>query len=232
MIETTLSPSKKFRARKPSEVVYPASDGKPLAETGIHVEAIIALFMLLRAHFKNRDDILIGSNNFFYYMEGNTKHRFAPDLYVVIGVNSAPRRVYKMWQEKVAPSAIFEISSRKTRREDIGRKKDLCASLGVREYYLFDPENDYLKPPFQGFELIRGAYRPMRPQNDGTLLSGCLGLKLKDVNGRIAIYDAKTGAKVLGPAEERDQAVAARDRAEAENARMREEIKRLKGEKK
>jgi hypothetical protein len=54
-------------------------------------------------------------------------------VFVVRGAAKHERRIYKFWEEP-APNVVLEISSRKTRKEDLGKKKDLYAWLGVREY--------------------------------------------------------------------------------------------------
>ena len=33
--------------------------------------------------------------------------------------------------------------------------------LKVREYFLFDPFEEYLKPSLQGYRLLRGPYKPI-----------------------------------------------------------------------
>ena len=77
----------------------------------------------------------------------------APDVFVVLGANSADRCTYLLWEEPKAPDFVLEVTSCSTRHEDQVIKRDLYRSLGVREYFLFDPTNDYLKPPLQGLEL-------------------------------------------------------------------------------
>ena len=76
----------------------------------------------------------------------------------------------RLWVEPKAPDFVLEITSRSTRREDQVSKRALYRSLGVREYWQFDPTNDYLQPPLQGLELIEGEYRPLpaRELADGT----------------------------------------------------------------
>ena len=81
----------------------------------------------------------------------------APDVFVVLGANSADRCTYLLWEEPKAPDFVLEITSCSTRHEDQVIKRDLYRSLGVREYFLFDPTNDYLKPPLQGLELAEGV---------------------------------------------------------------------------
>ena len=56
----------------------------------------------------------------------------------------------------------FEVSSRRTYRVDIGAKKELCEKLGVKEYYLYDPEKAYITPRLQGYRLDAGGrYAPI-----------------------------------------------------------------------
>ena len=85
----------------------------------------------------------------------------APDVFVVLGADNADRSTYRLWVEPKAPDFVLEITSRSTRREDQVSKRALYRSLGVREYWQFDPTNDYLQPPLQGLELIEGEYRPL-----------------------------------------------------------------------
>ena len=53
----------------------------------------------------------------------------------------------------------MESLSRKTRRKDTTTKPELYARLGVKEYFLFDPDREYLDPPLQGYRLRVGAAR-------------------------------------------------------------------------
>jgi hypothetical protein len=136
---------------------------------------------------------------FFYYEEGNPAAMFAPDVCVVFGVPKQMRRVYKLWEEKVPPTVVFELSSRSTWLEDKGNKMALCASLGVEEYYLFDPELDYLKPPLQGYRLEEGVYRPMTLDAAGALQSERLGLTMHQDEGRLELVDTASGQPLLRP---------------------------------
>ena len=94
----------------------------------------------------------VSGNLLIYYQEGNPRASVAPDVFVVLGANSADRCTYLLWEEPKAPDFVLEITSCSTRHEDQVIKRDLYRSLGVREYFLFDPTNDYLKPPLQGLE--------------------------------------------------------------------------------
>ncbi len=181
-------------------------------------------------------DVYTWGNMFFYYEEGNPHAKFAPDFFVVHGVPKHKRRIYKLWEEGKAPSMILEITSRSTRHEDLGSKKDLYQRLGVQEYFLFDPLREYLKPPLQGHQLFDGRYQRLLPYQDGSLLSRTTGLRPVIDGDRVQLWDVETGKPLLWSGELFEQAQAAKEyaqRAEAAEERARaleEEIARLRGE--
>jgi hypothetical protein len=96
-------------AQKP-EVVYPSSDGEPLAETSIYIDAIINAVVTLRQYLSGQPAIVL-TNQFLYYAEGFPKLRVAPDIMVVFNVPPGPRDNYKTWEEGQTPAVIFEITS-------------------------------------------------------------------------------------------------------------------------
>jgi Uma2 family endonuclease len=205
-------------AKRLVEIEYPSSDGKPMAETDQHRDDMVALIEGLKARYASRADVYVAGNLLVYYEEGNPKARFAPDVFVVLGVPRRRRRVYKLWEEKRPPSVVIEVTSRGTWLEDEGKKKALYGRLGVAEYYLYDPLGEYLEPPLQGLKLEAGAYVPMRRGADDSLASAALGMKLKLEDGRLRLTDLATGAPMLRPEEleaARQNAEAARQNAEA-----------------
>ncbi len=184
----TLPPVVK-RPENLNEIYYPESDGKPVGETEFHVMALLGLLQTLRTHYRLDDHVYVGGNMLFYYVEGNPAEFKVPDVFVVKGIAKQMRRTYKLWEEQVAPCVIFEITSRGTRREDFGAKRALYERLGVREYYLFDPMAEYLRPPLQGFTLAVGRYQPLTPQEDGTIWSQELGLDLRPEGATLRLFD-------------------------------------------
>ncbi len=210
---------------------YPESDGKPVGETDFHIAAIFYLRAALRAFYRHVADRYVAANMLFYYEEGEPTIYKVPDVFVVKGISKEDRRVYKLWAEKTAPCVIFEITSRSTRWEDTGEKKGLYAELGVREYFLFDPLGEYLKPRLQGFRLVQGAYQPMLLAPNGTLNSAELGLILQPSDNLLRLVDPATGEAVptLDEAiESKVEAEARAQSAEAELARLRQEMVALK----
>jgi hypothetical protein len=118
---------------------------------------------------------------------------------------------------------VIEVSSRKTGAEDLRAKRNLYARLGIAEYFLHDPEQDYLWPPLQGHRLVSGAYQPIASDAAGTLRSEQLGLDLRLDAGRLVLADAATGAPLLPPRERADREHA---RAEWEHRRAERERRR------
>jgi Uma2 family endonuclease len=196
-------------------VVYPESDGPPVGETDLHIGALFDLRFMLRDWLRDVPDTYVGTGLFIYYVEGDPSQVFCPDVFVAFGVDGAPRRTYKLWEEGRAPTVVIEVTSRRTWLEDEGNKKVLCERLGVGEYFLYDPEGAYLEPPLQGYELVDGAYVRLEPDESGRLRSAALGLTLEREAGRLALRSATTGQPVLPP--------------EAEVERLRAELRRLRG---
>ncbi|MBE7473783.1 MAG: Uma2 family endonuclease [Anaerolineae bacterium] len=212
---------------------YPESDGEPMAETGFHVTLIAYVLAMLRSFFSYRNDVYIGANMFVYYSEGDPTKKVAPDLFVAFGVPNHERRIWKTWEEGKAPDVIFEFTSKGTWDQDLGSKKGLYAWLGVTEYFLFDPLDEYLQPRLRGFQLQEGDYAPIPANETGELVSRLLGLILRPAGDKLELIAQTSGERLLPPlelAETLRQETAARQAAEAEVARLRVELEQLKKE--
>ena len=172
-----------------ADVYYPESDGQPVAETDVHRTLMFELIGMLQAVFRDDPHVYISGSLFVYYQEGNPRQVVAPDVFVVPGIPNEQRRIYKLWEEGVVPAVVFELTSRSTRREDLRSKYDLYERLGVREYFLFDPLDEYLRPPLQGYRLHQGRYRPLAVDADGSLWSAALGLALHARGEQLRLYD-------------------------------------------
>ena len=185
-----------------AEVFYPESDGQPMAESDVHRDLMIDLIAMLREYFHDDPQVYISGNLFLYYQEGNPRRVVAPDVFVVKGVPGGRRRIYKLWEEGRPPDVVFEVTSPSTRGEDLRTKHALYARLGVTEYFLFDPLDEYLRPPFQGYRLEQGQYRPLRPAEDGSLWSAVLGLELRPHGERLRLFDPESQRWLPLPEEE------------------------------
>ena len=193
-------------ALSPVTVEYPSCDGKPLAENDAQLAAILYGISVLRTHFAERPDVYVSGDLLVYYEEGDPRASVAPDVFVVFGVEDRERMNYKVWEEGKGPDFVLEVASRSTWREDVGRKREVYAGLGVKEYWLYDPLGEHLKPALQGYRLAGGRYeRQSLPESvDGKLVlrSGTLGLDLWAKGGKMRFRDPETGLDLLGHREE------------------------------
>ena len=215
----------------PAPVDYPSSDGKPVAESDHQFIPLTYAADRLRLHFRHRDDVYVAGNLLIYYEEGNPNARVAPDVFVVLGARRRMRMHYLLWEEPKAPDFVLEITSRATRGEDQGLKRQLYRRLGVREYWLYDPTGDYLEPVLQGLELVAGEYVRLgqRELADGTLVlaSAVLELELRLSERGFRFHDPTIGRDLLNLGETDAAWQRARQaREQAEQAWQREELAR------
>ncbi|HEY3999118.1 MAG TPA: Uma2 family endonuclease [Candidatus Xenobia bacterium] len=203
-----------------------------MAETDLHRDQMIGLILALQDHFRDREDVYVTGNLLMFYEEGSKHRHLSPDVMAVFGIPKHERDDYLMWEEGKAPDAVVEITSKSTRAEDLGHKKELYRAHGVREYYIFDPLREYLPAQLQGYRLVGGEYILRR----GTrrLVSRVLGLELRVVNDVLRLYDPKSDRLLPVPAEvfqqwrqERQRADTERQRAEAERQRAEEATQRV-----
>jgi Uma2 family endonuclease len=205
-----------------ANVYYPESDGKPMAETDLHRDLMVEFIDMLRVHYRNRPDVYVSGNLLLYYEEGNPKRSVAPDVFAVFGVEKKRRRTYLLWEEGKSPDFVLELSSQKTYRTDLNRKKTLYAQvLKVQEYFLYDPEHQYLNPTLQGYRLLEGKYVEIQPVAD-RLVSSTLGLELgSQPNGELGLYNPQAQTWLL-PSEERATQAEANAQQETEARKQAE----------
>jgi Uma2 family endonuclease len=208
-------------------VYYPDSDGKPLGETPQHVRNLRYLIEPLEVWFANDPMAFVAGNMFVYYERGDPRRHVSPDVFVVRGVpkeTSPERRRYLVWEENHAPNLVIEVTSKSTRKEDLDDKMKVYSdTLGVSEYFLFDPYEEYLHPRLQGYRLGRGKYARIRPA-EGRLPSKVLGLHLEGDGELLRLFDPTKETWLPIPPEERE----ARLQAEAEVERLRRELDKLR----
>ena len=188
---TSLLPLPQTAISQRAEVVYPSSDGEPLAETSVHIDAIINAVVALRNYVEGQQAIVL-ADQFLYYVQGFPKFRVAPDVMVIFNVSLGARDNYKVWEEAQVPSVIFEMTSAGTKDRDEVVKKDLYESLDVPEYWQFDPKGEWISEKLRGYRLRDGVYVPV---TDGR--SEPLQLRLEVDGALIAFYREDTGEKLL-----------------------------------
>ncbi len=211
-------------------IEYPVRDGKPMGETDRHRDELkdYAVNVLLD-HFEGRPSIYVSGNNFVYYQQGDPKAVVSPDTYVVKGVEQRQRDTFMLWKEEGhKPCFVLEITSKSSRREDLGAKMSRYRDdLEVPEYFLFDPFGEWIKERLRGFVLECGVYQAIQPGPSGRLPSGELGLELAAVGGHLRFFSPGADEALLTRAEGREKE---RQRADQECQRAEEERQRAEEE--
>jgi hypothetical protein len=199
-----------------------------MGDTDFHNLALMDLRQGLEDHFADVLDVYVASNLILYYEKGDPSKRRDPDVLFARGVGKHRRRFFRTWEERAVPRVLWEVASRRTWRTDIGDKRWLYASIGIREYFVFDPEARYLDPPLQGFCLTRGKSVLIKPNADGSLTSKELGLRFLADGERVRMFDLKSGREILTRKErvEMEQRRADRERQRADE--LAAELERLR----
>jgi len=189
---------------------------------------------LLERGLASRSDILVVHE--LKHLFGPELPGPGPDISVIVGLRDPDPDMtsYDVTATGIPPSLIIEVispSDRRIREVDEKLKPKLYAGIGVEEYLIVDPPRRANNRRFQ----IRGLrldgqrrYQPMEPDSQGRLLSQVTGLLFgtSAKGDRIEVIIAATGERLLSSNEEEER----RKAAEAEVARLKEELKRLRGE--
>jgi Uma2 family endonuclease len=201
-----------------------------MAETDLHYFLMRDSRDTLDARFADDPNVYVSGNLLMYYIPENKRRHVSPDVFVVKGVKKKLRENYLVWEEGKSPDAIIEITSSSTRKEDQTTKFKLYRDvLKVREYFLFDPRGDYLKPTLQGFRLSKGDYLPINPVAN-RLPSNVLSLHLERSGTDLRFFDPETGEWLPTLQEQAQRERAARLRAEAAVERLEKGFQELRAE--
>jgi Uma2 family endonuclease len=123
------------------EIIYPDSDGKPMADNTKQFECITKIKGNLDILFENSENVFVAGDLLWYPAEGFPKIRNAPDVMVVFGRPKGHRGSYQQWKEEnIAPQVVFEILSPGNRYAEMIDKHKFYEKHGVQEYYVYDPD--------------------------------------------------------------------------------------------
>ena len=159
-----------------------------------------------------RRDVFVSTGTFLCYDPDDLNRRLAPDLYIAFGVDKDAIRSrsagYLPWEVGKAPDFVLEVASPSTARNDLTRKRDLYARIGIAEYWRFDATGgDFYGDPLVGERLVDGEYLPMPlpREPDGHLKgrSRALNITLAWREGQLRGYDPETGEYTLFDGENR-----------------------------
>ena len=115
MIDTTVATA---------AIVYPDSDGMPMADNTQQFRTIVTIKENLESLFHNRDDVFVAGDLLWYPVEGRPDIRRAPDVLVAFGRPKGDRGLYRQWEEwGIAPQVVFEVLSPGNTAEELTEKR-------------------------------------------------------------------------------------------------------------
>lgn len=123
------------------EIFYPSSDGKRMADSTEQADWMVFLSSNLRSWFQKDPAVFVAVDLLWYPVQGKPKITYAPDVMVIFGRGTYPRKSYKQWEEDgIAPQVVFEIRSESNSIGELVAKSLFYRKYGVEEYYIYDPD--------------------------------------------------------------------------------------------
>ena len=126
-----------------TEIIYPDSDGQPMADNTLQFRWITTIKTNLDWLFRNQSDVFVAGDLLWYPVENDNKLRQSPDIMVVFGRPKGERGSYRQWLENnISPQVVFEILSLGNTLTERSKKQLFYQRYGVEEYYLYDPHKN------------------------------------------------------------------------------------------
>lgn len=196
-------------------IVYPDSDGKPMADNTLQFRCIAMLKSGFSNLFRDREDVFVAGDLLWYPVEGKPTVRAAPDTLIAFGRPSGDRGSYKQWEENdVAPQVVWEVMSPGNRASEMRRKFEFYERHGVEEYMIYDPDHGTL----EGWSRENGRLKRVADVFNWTSPRTSVRFRLRDKHLEVIRPDGRcfeTDDKVFARAE------AAEERAALLEAKLR-----------
>ncbi len=211
-------------AVSPTEVIYPESDGNPMADNTKQFRWIVVIQQNLDWQFANASDVFVAGDLLWYPVEGKPNIVTAPDVMVVFGRPKGDRGSYQQWKEGgIAPQVVFEVLSPSNTQTEMEKKLLFYDRHGVEEYYIYDSDTNELRG------WLRGEDGLATIESVADWVSPRLGIRF-DLSGEVLQIYHPDGNPFLSYAEIAEQAEQERQRAEQERQRAEQERQRAEQE--
>ena len=206
-------------------MVYPESDGEPMAEGDTQGDAIRLLVAGYRFLYRDQPDVHVSGDLFWYPVEGNPRVVIAPDVMVIDG---CPRdiklRTYLPWEHAGNPPRLaVEVLSPTNTVTQMLDKLAFYDRHRVSEYIFVDPFDHQVRAWLREGDALVPQLVPERWTSATTSVT--LGFE----DGEFVVT-GPDGRRWLVPEEELARAETEAARAEAEAARAEAEAARAEAE--
>lgn len=204
-------------ALKSDPIVYPDSDGQPIADNTKQFRWIVLIKENLEYLFAQDQNVFVAGDLLWYPVEGRPDIRIAPDVLVVFGRPKGDRSSYRQWEEdNIPPQVVFEVLSPSNTIREMNRKLLFYNRYGVEEYYIYDPDTNELT----GCDRQEEGLTPIECM-DGWV-SPRLGIRFELTSETLNIYDPQ-GNLFLTPVEMQTRFQQEKARADYEAQRAEQE---------
>jgi len=198
------------------EIIYPSSDGQPMADSTIQYQWITKIQGGCDALFKDDPNVFVAGDLLWYPVEGKNTICQAPDVMVVFGRPKGDRRSYLQWQENnIPPQVVFEIRSYSDSDTKMNKKLAFYNRYGIEEYYLYDPDDKELN----AWQRIEGLLEVIELVS--SWVSPRLGVRFELTEEGLELY-RPDGQRFLSYLELEEQREFEAQRAERLAAKLRE----------
>jgi Uma2 family endonuclease len=224
----TLTSTTALPAADWDDVIYPDSDGLPMANNQLHFSWIRYLYDILEIHFEGQsDEVTLLADVLWYPVQGDSGVCVAPDVMLAFGRPQLPARgSYRQWiEDDIPPQVVFEILSPGNTTAEMRAKLSFFDKHDVEEYYLYDCEKVTLRAYIR--DKVNGRLRELHSTK--AWLSPRLGVRFDITTGRLRLItpDGHTLANGIEKARQAD-AKAEAERRKAREADAKAEAERLK----
>jgi Uma2 family endonuclease len=203
-----------------TDIIYPCSDGQPMADSTIQYQWITRIKEGCELLFKDDPNVFIAGDLLWYPVQGQITISQAPDVMVVFGRPKGDRLSYLQWKEEnIIPQVVFEIRSHHDSQTKMNRKLAFYNRYGIEEYYVYDPEVQELN----GWQRLEGLLEVIEPMPGW--VSPRLGVRFELGNQGLELY-RPDGQPFLSYLELEEQRELAQQRAEREAQRAEREAQR------
>jgi Uma2 family endonuclease len=210
-------------------IIYPDSDGQPMADNTKQFRWIVLIKENLDALFAENESVFVAGDLLWYPVEGRPDIRVAPDVLVAFGRPKGDRGSYRQWQEEnIAPQVVFEILSPGNTTKEMSRKLLFYNHYGVEEYYIYDPDRNELT----GLIRVEGELTPLDDLENW--VSPRLGIRFELTPSTLNLYDSENNL-FLSPLElkralRQEQVRVRQEKLRAEQEKIRAEQEKSRAE--
>ena len=206
-----------------TDIIYPDSDGQPMADNTKQFQWIVTIKENLEILFASQSNVFIAGDLLWYPVSGETI-RQAPDVLVVFGRPKGNRGSYNQWEEENIPvQVVFEILSPGNTLKEMAKKLRFYERYGVEEYYIYDPDKNDLNGWLRTQESEQNRLEVIEEIN--TWVSPRLGIRFHLTPQTLEIY-RPDGEKFLTSVELAQQREQERQRADNAETQLLEERQR------